>query len=55
MWRVWVRGEVCTEFWWGNLRERDNWGDPDVERKIILRRIFRKREGLWGLSGVGSL
>ena len=29
-------------FWWGNLRERDNWGDPDVYRKIILRWIFRK-------------
>jgi hypothetical protein len=22
MWRVWRRGEVCTGFWWGNLRER---------------------------------
>ena len=20
-----VRGEVNTEFWWGNLRERDHW------------------------------
>jgi hypothetical protein len=29
-------------FWWGNLRERDRWGDPGVDGRIILRRIFRK-------------
>jgi hypothetical protein len=29
--------EVCTGFWWGNLRERDRWGDPDVDGRIILR------------------
>jgi len=22
MWHVWGRREVCTGFWWGNLRER---------------------------------
>jgi hypothetical protein len=34
-------GEVCTGFWWGNLRERDQWGDPDIDGKIILRWIFK--------------
>jgi hypothetical protein len=28
--------------WWGNLRERDNLGDPVVDWRIILRLIFRK-------------
>ena len=37
----------------GNLRERDHWGDQDLDRRIILRWIFRKWEGVWGLDGVG--
>ena len=36
------RGEAYIGFWWGNLRERDLLGDPDVDGKIILRWIFRK-------------
>jgi len=54
MWRVWGRGEGCTGFWWGNLRERDHWRDPDADERIILRCIFRKWKGLWGLDRVGS-
>jgi hypothetical protein len=32
--------------WWGSLRERDHWGDPDVDGRIILRGIFRKWDGV---------
>jgi hypothetical protein len=28
---------VYTRFWWGNLRERDHFEDPDVDGRIILR------------------
>jgi hypothetical protein len=38
----------------GTLREGDHWGDPDVDGRIILRRIFRKWEGWRGLDGAGS-
>jgi len=40
--------EGCTEFCWGNLSERDHWGDPDVDGRIILIWIFRKWEGVVG-------
>jgi hypothetical protein len=32
----------------GNLRQRDHSGDPDVGGRIILRRVFRKWEGVVG-------
>jgi hypothetical protein len=43
---------VCTGFWWETLKEKSHWGDPGVDERIILRRIFRKWDvGLWtGLS-----
>ena len=51
------RGEVCTGFCLGNLRERNHWGDPDVDGRIILRWIFRKREEVvgtgWSLLKIG--
>ena len=36
------RVEACTEFWWGNRRERDHLEDPAIDGRIILRWIFRK-------------
>jgi hypothetical protein len=42
------RAEVYTGFWWGNLRERDHWGDPGVDGRIILKCFFRMWEvGVW--------
>jgi hypothetical protein len=34
----------------GNLRERDHWGDPGVDGRIILRQIFRKWDVGYGLD-----
>jgi hypothetical protein len=42
------RREVYTGCWWGNLRERGHWGDPDIDGRIVLRWIFRKLEGVVG-------
>jgi hypothetical protein len=35
-------GRGVYRVWWGNLRERDHWGDPGVDGRIILRRIIKK-------------
>ena len=48
-------GEAYTVFCWGNLRESDDLGDPEVDERIILRWIFRNWDvGGWtGLSCTG--
>ena len=52
------RGEGCTGFWWGELRERDHWGDPDADGRIILRWIL-KWEGVvrtgWSWLRIGTV
>jgi hypothetical protein len=39
------RGNVHTGFWWGNLRERNQFEDVGVDGKIILNGIFKKWDG----------
>jgi hypothetical protein len=54
------KGEVCTGFWWGSLRERDRWEDSGVNGRIMLGWIFKKwdmgvRTGLgWLRIGIGG-
>ena len=49
---------VSEYFWWGNVRERDHWGDPDIDGRIILRWIFRKWNGVvetgWSWLRIGT-
>ena len=46
--------ESYTGFWCGNLRERDHLEDSGIGGRIILRWIFRKWDGGYGLDQAGS-
>jgi hypothetical protein len=38
--------EVRTGFWWGDMREGDDLGDPGLGGRIILKWIFKKWVGM---------
>jgi hypothetical protein len=45
---VWWIGEAYTGFWWGNVSDRDHFGHPGVDGRIIIRWIVRKWDvGVW--------
>ena len=43
---------VCVEYWWGNRKEGDHWGDLGLAGWIIFVRISRRWDvGIW--TGLG--
>jgi hypothetical protein len=46
-------GKVCTGFWWGSLRERDHWGDPDGDSEDNIKRDLQKVGGVVGTGWSG--
>ena len=45
VWHVCGRWHMHTEFWWGNLKERDHLEDVSVDGMMILKWIFKKWVG----------
>jgi hypothetical protein len=44
MWHVRGAAEVHTVFWWGDLRERRHLKDLDIDGRIVLKRVLKKRD-----------
>jgi hypothetical protein len=43
------REDLHTVFWWGNMRKENHLDDSVIDGKIILKLIFKKRDG--GIDG----
>jgi hypothetical protein len=33
MWHIWEKGEVGAGFWWGNLREREQFEEQALKKR----------------------
>jgi hypothetical protein len=44
---LWETREVCTGFWWGDLRQRGHLKDLDVDGNIILECVFKLWVRAW--------
>jgi hypothetical protein len=51
MWHIQGRGEVCTGFWWGNLRERDHLEDPRLRWEDNIKMDLQEVE-FWGMDWI---
>jgi len=40
MWLTWGKGELRTEFWWGNWKEGDYLEGLGVDRRVMLKYIL---------------
>jgi hypothetical protein len=45
-------GEINTDFWWRNLKERDHLEDLGVDLSMVINYILKKWNGRWGGGGV---
>jgi hypothetical protein len=45
VWHVWHKGEMHCGFWWRDLRERNHLEHRGVDGRIILKWIFKKKDG----------
>ena len=52
MQHVWGRGEMHTEFWWGNVKGRDHLEDLDMVGNNIKWMLQKWDEGVWGVDWI---